>query len=121
MAEKKKSNRGGARKGAGKPKFIIDYETCEKLASMMCTQAEIASFLGCSLSHLEHDKEFQEVHKKGLDKGKMSVRRQQLRILEDGNATMAIWLGKQYLGQRDKQDLEVTEKHIIVDIEEDDG
>jgi hypothetical protein len=25
--------------------------------------------------------------------------------LEDGNSTMLVWLGKQYLGQRDKNEL----------------
>ena len=90
----------------GKPKFIVDYETCEKLASLMCTQAEIASYLGCSLALLEHDKEFQKVHRRGLDKGKMSVRRMQYRSAEEGNATMLIWLGKQYLDQKDKQEVD---------------
>lgn len=108
---------GGARKGAGKKKFKIDYETCEKLASLMCTQAEIASYLGCSLALLEHDKKFQEVHRKGLDKGKMSVRRHQYRCAEEGNPTMLIWLGKQYLGQRDKHDIsaDVKSEVTIVD------
>ena len=29
------------------------------------------------------------------------MRRARLRMLENGNATMGIWLGKQYLGQSD--------------------
>ena len=115
-----KGRSGGARKGAGKKKFKIDYETCEKLASLMCTQAEIASYLGCSLALLEHDKKFQEVHRKGLDKGKMSVRRHQYRCAEEGNPTMLIWWGKQYLGQRDMKDIKMETTNIVVDIEEDD-
>lgn len=90
----------------GKPKFIVDYEACEKLASLMCTQAEIASYLGCSLALLEHDKKFQEVHRKGMDKGKMSFRRMQYKAAEEGNSTMLVWLGKQYLGQKDQQKIE---------------
>jgi hypothetical protein len=39
---------------------------------------------------------------RGKAKGRISMRRAQLRILENGNATMAIWLGKQYLGQTDE-------------------
>ena len=31
----------------------------------------------------------------------MSLRRTQFKIAEGGNATMAIFLGKQYLGQKD--------------------
>lgn len=97
---------GGKQEGSGRKKFVIDYETVEKLASLMCTQKEIASYLDCHVSVLEHDEKFKEVHRKGLDKGKMSIRRHQYRMMEEGNATMGIWLGKQYLGQRDKQDIE---------------
>lgn len=39
--------------------------------------------------------------------GKISLRRMQWRLAEK-NATMAIFLGKQYLGQRDNVDVNVT-------------
>lgn len=110
---------GGKREGSGRKAFKIDYETVEKLASMMCTQLEIASYLGCSVKTLERDKKFQNTHNKGLDKGRMSVRRMQYRCAEEGNPTMLIWLGKQYLGQRDMKDVKMTTTEIVVDIEED--
>ena len=34
----------------GRPRIKIDYEAVEKLASIGCTQEEIADFLGCSVS-----------------------------------------------------------------------
>ena len=37
----------------------------------------------------------------GRAKGRISIRRQQMTLLEKGNATMAIWLGKNLLGQSD--------------------
>ena len=40
--------------------------------------------------------------------GQISVRRAQMRLLESGNATMGIWLGKQLLGQRDVTPIELT-------------
>lgn len=83
-----------------RPKFKINYDEVEKLSSIMCTQEEIASFLGCSVDTLQRDKEFYGIYKKGLDIGKMSLRRKQFK-LANTNATMAIWLGKQYLDQRD--------------------
>lgn len=98
----------------GRPKFVIDYKTVEKLASIMCTQEEIASYLGCDVRTLQRDSEFCRVYKKGLDGGRMSLRRKQFQM-SDTNATMAIWLGKQYLGQTDKQEVEVTEVVQIVD------
>jgi hypothetical protein len=97
-------------KKRGRKKIEIDYEKAEKLASIMCTQSEIASVLGVSLALLEHDPEFLRIHKKGMEHGKASVRRMQFQAANGGNATMQIWLGKQYLGQRDKQDTEITGK-----------
>ena len=84
----------------GRPKFQIDYIMVEKLAGMMCTQKEIASFLGCDERTLQRDEEFCRIYKKGQETGKMSLRRMQFKLAEK-NPTMAIWLGKQYLGQRD--------------------
>ena len=91
----------------GRPKFVIDYEAVDKLASIMATQEEIAAFLDVSVRTLQRDEQFCHVYKKGLDKGKMSLRRKQYAMSET-NPTLAIWLGKQYLGQKDKQELETT-------------
>lgn len=85
---------------AGRPKKIIDYELAEKLASIMCTQEEIAIMFDCDVRTLQRDEEFCRVFKKGKENGKMSLRRKQWK-LADKNASMAIFLGKQYLGQRD--------------------
>ena len=99
----------------GRPKKKIDYEAVEKLASIMATQEEIASFLDVSVRTLQRDEEFCRVYKKGMDSGKMSLRRKQYKMSET-NPTMAIWLGKQYLDQKDRNDisLEVTKMPDIV-------
>lgn len=89
----------------GRPKKEIEYETVEKLASIQCTQEEIANFLELSVRTLQRDEEFCRIYKKGQDNGKMSLRRTQFKLAEK-NPTMAIWLGKQYLGQRDNLDIE---------------
>ena len=39
---------------------------------------------------------------RGKGKGRISVRRMQMKLLEQGNATMGVWLGKQILGQTDQ-------------------
>jgi len=93
---------------AGRPKFKIDYTQVEKLGAIMCTQAEIASILGCSVDTLQRDTKFCGLYKTAIDNGKMSLRRAQYKSAMLGNATMQIWLGKQYLGQRDKSDVEAT-------------
>ena len=83
-----------------RPKKEIDYEVVEKLASIQCTQEEIANFLNLSVRTLQRDEEFCRIYKKGMDNGKMSLRRIQFKLAEK-NTSMAIFLGKQYLGQRD--------------------
>ena len=86
---------------AGRPKKEIDYTTVEKLANIQCTQDEIASFLGISTRTLQRDEQFMELFNRGRENGKMSLRRIQWKHAEK-SVPMAIWLGKQYVGQRDK-------------------
>lgn len=94
---------------AGRPKKEIDYVTVEKLANIQCTQEEIASFLGISSRTLLRDGKFKELFARGRENGKMSLRRIQWKHAEK-SATMAIWLGKQYLGQRDNIEVSNTEE-----------
>lgn len=101
---------------AGRPKFEIDYELVKKLANIQCTQKEIASVLGCSDRTLQNDEEFMRVFREGLESGKASLRRFQWKIAEKGNASMCIFLGKQYLGQRDN--VEVTDDTQINQVKE---
>jgi hypothetical protein len=108
MSESKIKNK------VGRPKFVIDYVLVEDLASIMCTIEEIASILGCSRDTLQVDKEFSYIYKKGLDSAKASLRRKQYK-LADTNPAMAIFLGKNYLNQSDRQEITTTEKPIIVD------
>ena len=98
---------------AGRPKIQLDYEAIEKLAAIQCTQDEIASFLDVSVRTLQRDEEFCRIYKKGQDNGKMSLRRMQYKLAEK-NPTMAIFLGKQYLGQRDNVEVEHTANNGIL-------
>lgn len=102
---------------AGRPKFIVDYDTVEKLAHIQCTYGEIASFLGCSVDRLKRDDEFITRYKKGAEGGKMSLRRIQFKLAEK-NPTMALWLGKQYLGQKDVVENTITNNGILDDLKE---
>lgn len=93
----------------GRPKIQIDYNTVEKLANIQCTQEEIASFLNISVRTLQRDEEFCRIYKKGQENGKMSLRRIQYKLAEK-NTSMAIFLGKQYLGQRDNVEVKNPEE-----------
>lgn len=89
----------------GRPKKEIDWALVEKLATIQCTVEEIARIIGVSRSTLDHNKQFLQIHKKGMDEGRMSLRRLQWQKANEGNVTMLIWLGKQYLGQKDRQEV----------------
>ena len=91
-----------------RPKIEIDYSLCENLAKIQCTQEEIAQIVGVSVRTLQRDDEFCRVYKKGMDQGRMSLRRQQFKSAESGNVTMQIWLGKQYLNQRDRSEIDTN-------------
>ena len=88
----------------GRPKKEIDLETAKKLALIQCTMPEIADFFDVSLSFLEKHKAFLRVYKKHIGEGRMSLRRKQWRAADEGNTTMLVWLGKQYLKQRENPD-----------------
>src|ERR1700676_4075285 len=88
----------------------IDIDELEKLCMLQCTLAELAAFFGCSEPTIDRraaDPTFRAIMQRGYLKGKISVRRKQMQLLDGGNATMAVWLGKQLLGQRDNIDVGV--------------
>ena len=96
-----------------RPRKEINQEQFEYLCGIMCTLEEIAGFFNCSEDTIEnwckrHYKErFSEIYKKFSARGKQSLRRYQFDLAKK-NATMAIWLGKQWLGQKDEQVIEVN-------------
>ena len=92
-------------KKIGRPKKEIDLEELKKLASIQCTVEEICSIMEVSkdtfYTRLKEDEAFSDAYKKARDTGKCSLRRHQYVLAQKGNASMLIWLGKQYLGQVD--------------------
>lgn len=83
-----------------RPKKEIDEDIVFKLASIGCTQQEIADWFQCDKSTLRN--RFSDVIKEGHSEIKQSIRREQLAVALKGNATMLIWLGKQMLGQKEQ-------------------
>lgn len=89
-----------------RPPIEIDEKNFESLCGLQCTLTEIADFFSCSEDTIErwckrtYKENFAETFKKHSGKGRISLRRAQFRLAEK-NASMAIWLGKQYLGQSD--------------------
>jgi hypothetical protein len=92
-----KTNKGG------RPKLEIDGDLVEKLAGIGCPNKEIAAIVGCSVDTL--DRHFAEVIAKGRENGKTRLRKKQIEVALAGNVTMLIFLGKNMLGQADKQEI----------------
>lgn len=99
----------------------LDLGSVRRMAACGCTVAEIATICGCSERTI--NRRCREAIDQGRARLNMSVRRTQLRMMRRGSAAMAIWLGKQLLGQRDKQDLVTHEGvlRVVEQIEPDSG
>ena len=90
-----------------RPKKEIDKKQFENLCGLQCTKEEICAWFDITDKTLDawckrtYRQSFSVIFAQKRGKGKISLRRSQFR-LADKNANMAIWLGKQYLDQKDK-------------------
>ena len=86
-----------------RPKKDIPLKQVEALGMIQCTIDEVSLVLGIPPSTLKSRPDVMETFNRGKEKGKMSLRRAQWKKAMEGNVTMLIWLGKQYLNQREPQ------------------
>lgn len=93
----------------------ISKKLFEELCAIQCTQEEIAAVLGVSRDTLmrwclnTYDTNFATIFDEKRMKGKASLRRSQFNLAKS-NPSLSIWLGKQYLGQRDNMDLRLNDE-----------
>ena len=96
----------------GRPRLEFDLRQVEELARIGCTEEDMAAVLGISVDTIQRRKrtcpEFCGVIEKGRASLRNSLRRLQVKKALEGNTTMLIWLGKQLLGQSDRQRAELT-------------
>lgn len=89
-----------------RPRKEIDQKQFEHLCGLQCTKEEICGFFDVSEKTLNawckrtYRQGFSLIFQQKRGPGKISLRRTQFRLAEE-SAAMAIWLGKQYLGQRE--------------------
>lgn len=92
----------------GRPRAVINWKALDALCMAQCTLTEIAAHLGVSEDTIERavsrerGMSFAEYFEQKRKAGFASLRRKQHQIAMEGNVTMLIWLGKQWLGQSDK-------------------
>lgn len=104
-----------------RPRKEIDQKNFESLCGLQCTKEEICGFFDVTDKTLEnwckrtYKAGFSEIFRQKRGKGKISLRRSQFRLAEN-NANMAIWLGKQYLGQKDS--IDVTSEDVLKKLDE---
>jgi hypothetical protein len=107
MASKKPSSKTKPKetpkRGRGRPRKEISAVEVQALAGIGCTEEEISRVKGISVDTLHRN--YAEAYQKGFATMQMSLRRRQMRAALAGSNVMMIWLGKQYLGQRDRNEL----------------
>lgn len=102
-----------------RPLKQIPQKEFENLCALQCTKEEICGFFEVTDKTLEnwckrtYNAGFSDVFKQKRGTGKISLRRYQFQLAKN-NANMAIFLGKNYLGQSDKPGGDNTDR-------EDDG
>ena len=96
----------------GRPLAEIDWEKVDNMCGIRSTGEEIAGVLGIGYSTLvrairrEFDMTFDEYYTLKSQNGKVSIRRKQYQTAMNGNPYMLKWLGVNWLGQSDKQEIE---------------
>ena len=104
----------------GRPPKEFDQKNFESLCQIQCTEEEICQFFSCSEKTLnkwcreKYGANFSQVFREKRGVGKISLRRAQYQAALNGNASLLIWLGKQYLGQSESAGTE--EKKEIEDL-----
>lgn len=98
----------------GRPKKEINQREFEAMCMIQCTEAEICSVLGVSEKTLNawcrktYKATFSQVFAQKRKNGWVSLRRTQWELAKK-NVSMAIFLGKNYLGQSDRIQVDQTE------------
>lgn len=99
----------------GRPRKQIDKTEFEKLCFLQCTEREFCSWFDVSDETLKKwckenydGRTFLEVFKEKRENGIISLRRTQFQLAEKSPA-MAIFLGKNLLGQTDKMEQTVND------------
>ena len=91
------------KKKTGRKLIPIDPKVVEGMALVGATNVEIADFLNVGQDVIR--RRFADILTKSRAAMKTRLRQTQFRLANEGNAALCIWLGKQYLGQTDKQEL----------------
>ena len=99
---------------AGRPKAIIDWEMVIEHIKAQCSATGIASMLGISVDTLynrckaDNNIDYSAFSDQKKSEGKELLRKKQFEVAMSGDKTMLVWLGKQYLEQKDKTESDIS-------------
>lgn len=106
MAKAKKPKRSAKKKTnrkVGRPAKKLNAAQITKLAKYGLTQEEMADFFNVSVDTIARN--YAEAYKKGRAALCESLKRKQVQLALKGDKTMLVWLGKQYLGQKERHEV----------------
>lgn len=93
----------------------LNGQTLEALLWAQCTDEQTAAYFnmetGEMLAAIEQDEELKRIHKLARQAGQAQIKMTQMNEATAGNGQMAMWIGKQYMGQSDKVEQQV--KHDV--------
>lgn len=94
----------------GRPRVEIDWSKLDGMLMYGATCLEVANELDCAedtvVRHIKekHGVNFKDYREKKMGSIRLRLRQKQIRMALDGNVALLIFLGKNLLGQSDKQE-----------------
>lgn len=110
----------------GRPRKEIDIKQFENLCKLQCTETEICEWFEVCEDTLNkwcketYGQTFSEIYAQKRGQGRISLRRTQWKHAEN-SASMAMFLGKQYLGQSDNTNINLSTNEIKINWSDDDN
>ena len=116
------TKRGKAKKPVGRPRIELDPKQAKIFGYFRATYDTMAEQIGCHVDTIraamqDENSEFSKAYKKGFSSMKMKLSEAQVKTgIEDRNPTLLVWLGKQYLDQKDNPmpDEDVNKNYTVI-------
>ena len=116
MADRKDAKWGTMTKeglivGRGENQKVVPPDEVIALAKLHCTYKEMSDFFGINVETLKYN--FSDLIAKGRAETKQALRKAQIKLALNGNATMLVWLGKNMLNQSENGDTTSDENQVL--------
>ena len=118
----KKQQNPKAKKPTGRPRIELDPKQAKIFGYFRATYDTMAEQIGCHVDTIraamqDEDSEFSKAYKNGFSSMKMKLSEAQVKTaIEEHNSTLLVWLGKQYLDQKDSPmpDEDVNKNYTVI-------